>query len=538
MGKRYILIGMCLLLAAGLFSSCRRDEGDGPVMSEEYIVLDAAPSADGTKAFLNRGDLTVNGTAFRMFDYLSGYTGTISGHSDGEEYQYFDNTLTYYPAATSEWKWVFGSTSSPTSYRWTRTGTHHFFGWLMTDGHDTANLNTTSFFGAGYEPGTKTVTLTKTLTADGQQYDFLYSDVVPVDVINDGIPSKVDIPMSHMFGAIGVALSNTSDMDVIVYSVKIYNFPNNGSTTLNYDMADGVTVVHPDPSPSGDYWPNNVFGSAITLYNKDHANAGKTYDAYTGLEETELAPLQYRMAWPMSLSAVAPIVDHLEEDGSVVLTSGSPRIEVDCKVGSQARKTLKVAFPTANNPTAAITAGRKTRLNLNFANKQVILSYEVLPWQYEDFPMAFEGDAISTTQLKFADGTYQKGASKLIDAEGNKHDVIPLISGSSAGSWIAKGTFKAYTPVNAVLSVGLSGNTEDFIVELDSGEHLVGTGGGSSTITINPKRDGGQITLTIRPRGTARSGSKVFLHFAVRNNGRDSDADSEINRDAFVVTIP
>ena len=84
----------------------------------------------------------------------------------------------------------------------------------------------------------------------------------------------------------------------------------------------------------------------------------------------------------------------------------------------------------------------------------------------------------------------------------------------------------------------MSGNTEDFFVSMDSGLPTNGIGHGSESITIDPHRDGGEITLTVRPKGTPTSGSRIFLHFAVRNNGRDSDADTEINRDSYMITIP
>ena len=89
-----------------------------------------------------------------------------------------------------------------------------------------------------------------------------------------------------------------------------------------------------------------------------------------------------------------------------------------------------------------------------------------------------------------------------------------------------------------MLTVGVSGNTEDFIVSLDSGLSSTGPGRGSESIAIEPHRDGGQITLTVRPKGTPSSGSRIFLHFAVRNNGRDASADTEINRDNYMITIP
>lgn len=539
MGKIVRIPGLLLLTALAL--SCEKHETAEP-LSKQYIVLDAAPGASGeTKGFLNRGDLTVDGTRFQTYDYLSGYNGTISGHTNGEEFQYFNNTLTYDADATTSWNWIFGDTASPTTYRWTKTGTHHFFGWLLADGNDASNLATSSFFNS-YSVGTKSVTLTKSLTINDPQYDFLYSDVVPVDVIADGIPSKVDLPMKHLFGALGMSVTNQSQVDVVVYSVTFKNFPNKRTVTLNYgNLADGVTLTssdasNPDPYYGGtNYWPNKISNSGITLYNKNHATlAGKEYDLFNSAEVTQENPVSYHMCWPVSLAALEPTVTGLDSNNDPIYSSSSPLISVRCQVGAEQARTLDFRFPKLDGAVDAVAAGKKTHLKLQFANKQVLLSYEILPWQYEEFPMEFEGDAISSTQLKFVDGTFTDGGK--VYENGDKHVVVILKENSSAGYYTAKGTFKIYTPVNATLSVAMSGNTEDFIVSLDSG--TTNTGNGTESITIDPQRDGGLITLTIRPQGTAASGKRVYLHFSVRNGGRDSDADTEINRDYYKIVIP
>ena len=240
------------------------------------------------------------------------------------------------------------------------------------------------------------------------------------------------------------------------------------------------------------------------------------------------------MCWPVSLAALEPTVTGLDSGGNPTYSSTSPLISVRCKVGAEAARTIEFRFPKLDGAVDAITAGKKTHLKLLFANKQVLLSYEILPWQYEEFPMEFEGDAISSTQLKFVDGTYTDGGK--VTENGVKHVVIQLKESSEAGYYVAKGTFKIYTPVNATLSVAMSGDTEDFNVCLDSGN--TNTGNGTESITIDPQRDGGLITLTIWPNGTAARGKKVYLHFAVRNGGRDADADTEINRDHYKVVIP
>jgi len=534
--RTYINLALTLI-AAGILVSCVQKENPDAYLADEYITLGAG-SGDSTKALLSNSDLSYNGMVFQTYDYVSGYNGTISGHTNGEEFQYFSNTLTYKSDATS-WKWLFGDVSSPTSYRWTRTGTHKFFGWMLTDGHDASNLNTSSVFSTystSFDDANDvhTVNLGNALTVDSPQYDFLYSDIVNVAVA-DGIPNHVDLPMKHLFGALGVSIRNNSELDVVVYSVSFQNFPNQNTVALEYgDLTSGVNLSGSEPTANSTAYLSNKLSSAITLYNRDHATlAGKIYDAFTGDDITDSDP-NYRLAWPVKQTSLVPTVSSYDDDGNPVYSADSPLILVDCKVGTQARKVLKLKFPSiSSTSTKFITAGKMTHLALQFLDKQISLSFSVKDWQFEKYPMAYEGDAISSTQLKFTLNTYSDGGTETIN--GVKHSVIKLTSSSSAGSYMAVGTFKIFSPVNGILSVGLGGNVDDFTVSLQSGDT---TTGGTESITINPNRDNGKITLTIRPKGTPQSGSRVFLHFAVRNNGRDSDADTEINRDGYIVEIP
>ncbi len=535
----YLKCGFLSILCFAALASCRRHEVIEPVFADEYICLDAVSNAD-TKGFLGSDGLKVDGTKLQMFDYVSGYNGTLTdnggvSHSNGEEFLYIDNTLTYKMAAEN-WKWVFGDVSNPTSYRWTRTGVHHFYGWLLKDATGgAANLVTNgggNFFDT-YTPGTKTLTVSKSFTSDSPQYDFLYSEVVPVDVLTDGIPVTVPIPMKHLFGAIGITLQNSSKLDVRVSSVRLLNFPAQGSRTITWDMSNGVSLTESEPTSAGfaAFWPNKIT-SPITLYNIDDSRGGKTYDAYTGAEMGE--SLSYRMCWPMTQASLKPTITGTDSEGNNTYSSTSPLVEVTCKVGSAQREsTLTMRFPNADDLKAAISAGKKTQLNLTFADKQVLLSFISLPWEASDFPMAFEKDAVSATQLKFKEGTYDSGG-KLTDSHGT-HDVIKLKENSNP-AWVAQGSFKVYTPVNGRLTVGLAGDTDAFVVTLEGGGTY--TGNGHDYILIDPTSDGGLITLGIKPKGNPESGKRVFLHFAVTNNNRDTDADSEINRDKYVVVIP
>jgi hypothetical protein len=113
MGKQYGFPVAALLLAA-LAISCEKTHERMPEYSSEEIVLNAA--SEQTKGFLSTDALKVNGTQFQMFDYLSGYNGTIQDGGGvphtGEEFKYFENTLTFKSDATN-WQWLFGDVASP-----------------------------------------------------------------------------------------------------------------------------------------------------------------------------------------------------------------------------------------------------------------------------------------------------------------------------------------------------------------------------------------------------------------------------------------
>ena len=340
--------------------------------------------------------------------------------------------------------------------------------------------------------------------------------------------------MKHLFGAIGVTISNNSDLDVTIYGVRFLNFPNTNTVALEYgDLTGNMVLSYPEPAASGFFLPNKM-NTPITLYNRHHATlADKTYDAITGTELSDDADPSYYLSWPMLRSTLEPVGTTYDGDGNPVYSSSAPLIAIDCKVGTQTRKELTIKFPSITDTPSFITAGKKTHLALQFLNKQIGLSFTIKDWQFEKYPMSYESDAISATQLKFTLNTYIDGGTEKIN--GVNHAVIKLTSSSSAGNYIATGTFKVFTPVNGTLSVGLGGNADDFIVSLQGGDEIFG---GTESITINPSRSGGKITLSIRPNGTPAHGSRCFLHFAVRNNGRDSSADSEINRDGFIVEFP
>ena len=139
--------------------------------------------------------------------------------------------------------------------------------------------------------------------------------------------------MKHLFGALGITVQNTSKTDVIVYSVRLLNFPNSHSETLTWNMDSGVSMAGGNPTVSGAagsaiFWPNK-FGSGVTLKAITDPNGGKTYDAYTGAEMGE--NLSYRMCWPMTQVALKPTITGTTAEGNPEFSNDSPIVEVVAK---------------------------------------------------------------------------------------------------------------------------------------------------------------------------------------------------------------
>lgn len=83
-------------------------------------------------------------------------------------------------------------------------------------------------------------------------------------------------------------------------------------------------------------------------------------------------------------------------------------------------------------------------------------------------------------------------------------------------------------PVGGTWMVGMTGDTEYFTISPTSG-------------TIDPNgAESGRVTITVTPNlSLARPADKqIRLKFTVTANGREIDAQSEINRDDWIILLP
>ena len=516
----YILPFVLLAVLAG----CERHNPEENVLDKDVIQLEALGTDTATKAMLNQGDLEVNGMKVKVYDYLSGYNGTVSGHTNGEEFVYIDDNVIYNDAQS--WMWPF---SSNKTYNWTRTGVHKFFGWLLEDPSTTSSISFFDTYTPNFTGGNQYLDLEKVLTAASPQYDFLYSEVNPVEAASR--PSAiVPLDMKHLFAAFAFTVKNESSSDIRINSITVPDFPVSGHTRIDFSgnrVSLPAKIKANDPvALGGTPFFSNAFSNTL-LSKKVEGTAASEFDVFTA-QPVSAGNYNYRLVWPVTLETLAPLTpfpDNLKtgDNANREYYATDSLIVLNYSIGSYTNET-RLKFPrmtsTEGDP-MAFSAGKKTKLTLQFLDKQIKLQFQVLPWEYEEVPMSFEVDAVNSTQLKFVDGTYQD-AGKVFEADGvTKTQQVAVLNGKTI-----EGSFNIYTPVGAHIQIGVSGDIDYFTVT-------------PSATTVNPDHDGGRIILRIIPN-TSKPRTrdvKIKLHFSVIRNGREMDADTEINRDNYTIIM-
>ena len=301
--KKIIYSAIVLLLAA---TACNKTDS---AVSEEPIRF--AFASDATRALVE--NITgLQAQTIQVFDDM------------GTTPYYIDETVTY---GDGTWNFASGRT-----YTW-RTGSHKFF--AFTDG-------------TGALDASKKVTVTKTLTtADANQVDLLYSDIVTkTKEEGTSITTAVEIPMNHLFSAVGVMVKNATDGAVTVNSVTAPTILNTG--TAEIDFSGTATAVTYDIETTA-----STFTTA-TLADVELASNGLA-DVFAQAAATANT---YWLVWPQNVAAEGLTV-------AINYTIGGKKYASELKL-----------------PTEAIAwqAGYKYLYTLNINPHDIKLTFTVTPW--------------------------------------------------------------------------------------------------------------------------------------------------------------
>ncbi|MBR6465960.1 MAG: fimbrillin family protein [Bacteroidales bacterium] len=448
-----------------------------------------------TKGLMNDADLKHNGNKIKVYDLLSSFTGTITGW-DGVS-PYIADEVIY--DGSDIWKYV-----SNGVYPWTSTGVHKFFGYLSYDaieGKNITDLFTPTLTTSGANP---TLTVPSiSFTSSSTQFDFIYSDVVQ-RYATDKNYQVVPLFFKHLFTALSVQVENTSEVPVRVNNIYFENLKNTNSATVTFDSPTS-RVTYGTVTNSGSFFP------AMT---SQELNKDQSYDALT--KQRMPSEKTFFLLWPLSAADISPTNGETDPDR---IAAGSQYLATDSLIVVNYQLYVGGEWKPARTarmkiPDIAWEAGKKNHFNIQFTDKIIQLTCEVLPWDYNEYDVDYsEGSVVCPQGLKFDAST-----CSINDAT----KVVTVTSGQSP-----KATFTIVAPVGGTWRVGITGDTQYFTVEPNTG-------------SINPTVSGGLVTLTIVPnlslsRPTDKS---IHLSFSVTKGTREISANDEINRDDWEIVLP
>lgn len=499
--KRCLLYILPLLLAA---VSCREESRVSGLLDAE-IKLSGGQISD-TKGFLESGDLEVNLTRVKVYDALTGFNGAVNGteYSSSNYYMYIDDVVTY--NGGTYWPYM----TVGTSYRWTRTGVHRFFGYLDYDQSydDGEGFSTLNFFGSNptletdsSDPDFLTLTTpTYSFQSSSPQYDFVFSKNAVVRDAADNDHSTVVLPMKHMFTAVSLCfVNNSSSTNVQITDIStLYQgndlFLHKGYATVDYSSND--TDIQPVYHLEGD--TTRPFFSASAISGTTIV-PGKKYDLITGQELIGNAPSAYRMTWPLTQEQISPDeIEGYDIFGDPIYRESNKILALSYRANGGAVETARVKFPSK-----AWRAGTKVQLVINFTDKSIEMVAQVLPWDFNQHEMNFNGESILMGQ---------DGKVTVVDVE--THGDNPTVHLTTAQPEVTC-RMEVSSPTGATLVINKIGpDPAYFTVE-------------PNTLTIN----GGVLRFVVKPSELATGGVErsIRLSFSVAlPSGREIDGDSEI----------
>ena len=245
--------------------------------------------------------------------------------------------------------WPFIGVDKP--YEWTPDGIHKFFGWLEKDnnGGGITASGDSGFFGTGFGFNTNTHILTiptKTLSQNGPQFDFMYSNIEPREPATEGF-DPVSLEFNHLFTAFKITAANNSSNDVWLKKVSINGLKNTRGASIDYRGTEPVVSY---TTPTGqENFVYNVSDEGMLM------TKGQMYN---------VSPEDYQIMWP-----------HTRDDFA------DSQIVVDYKY-----KEPSAATPLDGQTTIDLKdviswkGGQKNNVGLMFKDKEISLTCKVEPW--------------------------------------------------------------------------------------------------------------------------------------------------------------
>lgn len=485
--RRTILYLIVVALSA---VSCKKD-----LFTSETISF-GARDGEATRALMDDTTLKTAGNKLRVYDELTGFTGSASW-MDPNENLYIADEIVY--AGNPVWDIVSGR-----AYPWTSNGTHKFFSWLSYD--QSLSMTEAQFWGASFNFNRSTKVLTlpqKVMDTATDQFDFMYSDPVSIAAASHSSNAPVELQLHHLFSALNMSVYNISGNTVLLKSVTLKGMMNKRSATVDYSSTT-VSVT-----------TSNLDSTDVVLFTSDDSSVDGYGTEYID-EDLQKQLTNFILMWPQTFNEL--------EDA---------RLEVKYKIkDSEDELTDELtAVMMLNNldvfkrNTSGMDAGVKYSFLLEFRPSSIVIVLSALPWEYEAYDWDYSDHSISARSGTFKDGVlafYRKNPST------GEYTVEP-----TTDEWSAKtmrisqtetlsGKFYIEAPTQGrwqVTAYPLSA-AQYFEIEPASGE-----------IDVFSPNDG-KVEFTVRANLdlTPTSAQTLYFSVAIYFNGEWHDANSEFNR--------
>ena len=372
-----IYTGIAILLVLSLSVGCRRQPlPERPQEPDREYISISATAPDETKAFIGSSDLTTTGTRVNVVDYLTGFTGSFDGvtYTSGD-LVYFDDAVQY---GTNSWEFVSGSL-----WQWTRTGTHHFFGWLEHD--NLSDLHASAFNNSSgsveFNRTTKAFTIpTIEFTKNSPQFDLCYSDWVDVDAATRQ-NNNVSLPLNHAFMALAVYITNKSADEITIKSAQFTSgFKNIKSASY---APGGSGLVYANPG-SSEFLATTYDNPTLTRNTRIDLVQGEQISAAT-------RPTNTILMWPQTADEVEATKIHLEYTIDGIY---DPSDHTKLLVISRDLDLNLANLKDDLDHTLPMEAGHKYFLEILFSDKEIKLVLNVLPWTMDYTDTSYSSSAI------------------------------------------------------------------------------------------------------------------------------------------------
>lgn len=503
-----------ILVVAGVLAvalSCRR-EGSGEVVMQDIRITPTV--GNETKAIINNtAYLNQNGSQIQVYDVVTGFTGSINNQSyTNATVDYISDVLTY-----ADGSWTFPDLTYP----WTRTGVHHFYGWLAYDKQ--SDMTSAAKVNPSYTNHVLSIP-TKTITSASDQFDFLYSRNIAVRDAASKDYSVVPLNMAHLFSAFALSVENKSNEPIKLLSVSMPGLPvMNGSATIDYTPGSNTAPVVTYSGPSAGathFFENPIPAGGVTLAKKTESN--RRVNAFTGaFINDESAPIDYRLLWPVSADVLAPTTPnttHTDPSDRYASSLNEPtdsliRISYSFMVTPDVGEPYEIVRNDigVKLPYVAFSPGKKTSINVTINDKVVDLTFVVQEWDVSEYALDFSSaSATVTSSFEFTEGTYSEKVGDYY-----------YTNGANA----IEGKFKITNPVGARIYVNPKGDAGYFTITLN---HQ----------SVDPTVDLGEIVVSVKPNtshGTPSGDKKLQLSFYVMNGQQEINIDSEVRCEGTIV---